>query len=254
MPAPSTVPTWATDATFTSGPKSGSPTKITPSSGAQAQGEVPGDSYRAERHNWLFNLVCGWLAWLATINTQSDFLNRTFAWVAQHTFSVAPITPGPTKNPGTGYLVEEYLNLATAVVDGTFWAYSTSNGHLVAGSSGGAQAHIPIAVSSSQELKNIRVRMRVGGGTATLALIRFTADESGFSAPTRTVIASVTQAATTGAEVTLGADITHTLVRLRSTGSGWYVLSITSGSSTDVVYSACLKYNKVYSGDGGVSV
>ncbi len=59
MPIPSTAPpTWATDATFTSGPELGNPTKVNPSSGAKAQGQVPGQPYRSQRVNWLWNAIC----------------------------------------------------------------------------------------------------------------------------------------------------------------------------------------------------
>lgn len=75
---PASVPSWATDASFSSGPKSGSVTKVQPSSGALAQGDVPGQPYRAERHNWLWNLICAWLFYLSDLHNQVQFLNKDY--------------------------------------------------------------------------------------------------------------------------------------------------------------------------------
>lgn len=85
MAQPATTPTWATDATFTSGPKSGANTKVTPSAGALAQGDVPGQPYRSERKNWLFYWTCQWIAYLKNLATDAFFLGQTYAWTAQHT-------------------------------------------------------------------------------------------------------------------------------------------------------------------------
>jgi hypothetical protein len=63
MPKPNTVPTWATDATFSSGAKVGEPTKVDPS-GAEVQGHVPGGFFNAGWVNWFKNLVGEWLTWL----------------------------------------------------------------------------------------------------------------------------------------------------------------------------------------------
>lgn len=86
MATPSTLPTWATDANFTSGPKSGSPTKVVPSAGALAQGDVPGQPYRSERKNWLFYWICQWLAYLSNLNNETGFVNAAFTWGGIHVF------------------------------------------------------------------------------------------------------------------------------------------------------------------------
>lgn len=90
MPAPATRPTWATDATFTSGPDSGEPTKETPapSSGVRAQGLVPGAEFTGQRFNWILNLVGAWIDFFADFLDQEEFVyptpkNRT-KWLDVH--------------------------------------------------------------------------------------------------------------------------------------------------------------------------
>lgn len=59
-----TLPTWATDANFTSGPRSGQPAKVDPSTAA-AQGIVAGEPVHAGHLNYLLNLLAdGWAGWL----------------------------------------------------------------------------------------------------------------------------------------------------------------------------------------------
>lgn len=54
-------PTWASDANFTSGPYTGSPTKVEPTSGQAAQGCVPGSRFRSGFLNNLYNRLSLWL-------------------------------------------------------------------------------------------------------------------------------------------------------------------------------------------------
>lgn len=62
---PTTVPTWATDANFASGPASGHPTKMTPPGAPNVvQGSVPAEGAAAEFVNWLHNLLCVWVGWV----------------------------------------------------------------------------------------------------------------------------------------------------------------------------------------------
>jgi len=66
MAKPATEPTWATDANFSSGPASGQPTKVTPAGAPNvAQGFVPGEGAAGEFVNWILNLVCSWIGWVA---------------------------------------------------------------------------------------------------------------------------------------------------------------------------------------------
>lgn len=66
MARPTTLPTWATDANYGTGPFAGQPTKLEPAAGIQLQGfypEMPGSS----RHqNWWQNLVHLWISHFST--------------------------------------------------------------------------------------------------------------------------------------------------------------------------------------------
>ncbi len=101
MAKPASVPSWATDANFSSGPESGSPTKVEPSSGAKAQGQVPGQPYRGPRMNWLFNLLCQWATYLNNLPTDNDFRNANFTWGGDHVFTNQVDAPGGVTSGGT---------------------------------------------------------------------------------------------------------------------------------------------------------
>lgn len=77
MPKPSTRPTWATDANFSSGPQSGQPTKVDPGGNA-AQGFVPGEAFHTGFANHTLNSVCDeWLVWVdATAADDLDDIGR----------------------------------------------------------------------------------------------------------------------------------------------------------------------------------
>lgn len=74
MAKPATLPTWATDTNYSSGPDNGTPTKATPSAGYIAQGQVPGNFFGSQYWNWLLFWVCSWLSW---INTRGTPTTRT---------------------------------------------------------------------------------------------------------------------------------------------------------------------------------
>ena len=62
---PTTIPTWATDTTYTSGVGDGNPTKLTPSASVQTQGYNWQDQLPAPFYNWQLNLIGKWLENLA---------------------------------------------------------------------------------------------------------------------------------------------------------------------------------------------
>lgn len=74
MAKPATLPTWATDTNYSAGPDSGTPTKVTPSAGYIAQGQVPGNFFGSQYWNWLLFWICSWLSW---INTRGTPTTRT---------------------------------------------------------------------------------------------------------------------------------------------------------------------------------
>lgn len=66
MPAPTTDPIiWASDANYTSGPRSGSPTKdTTMSAGVAAQGIVAGQTLKPDQLNQALNVATNWIEFL----------------------------------------------------------------------------------------------------------------------------------------------------------------------------------------------
>ena len=64
MPRPSTLYTWATNANYTGGPAVGTPSRVAPSVGQQAEGHEPGDKPGGQLHNALFGNIFDWLNWL----------------------------------------------------------------------------------------------------------------------------------------------------------------------------------------------
>jgi hypothetical protein len=87
MAKPASTFTWATDATWASGPRSGNATTATPSSGAlseRAQGFVAGTTFPAEWANWALNIAGAWSEWCSTYAAGLE-LNNTFA--GNNTFS-----------------------------------------------------------------------------------------------------------------------------------------------------------------------
>jgi hypothetical protein len=58
------LPTWATDALYTSGPDNGQITKIAPLSGEQTQGYFRTGRVPARKLNWLLNKIGAWIDWI----------------------------------------------------------------------------------------------------------------------------------------------------------------------------------------------
>lgn len=95
MTKPAVVPTWATDATFTTSPASGengNATKVDPGAPYKAQGFVPGTPFVGAYLNWLAGKLCDWAAYLNALNTDSSFVGANFAWTGSHTIPSANLT------------------------------------------------------------------------------------------------------------------------------------------------------------------
>lgn len=116
MAKPVTNPVWATDTNFSSGPKAGSPTKVEPSTGAKQQGDVPGQQYRGERHNWWMNLVYQWILYLAGLASDSEFLNETFVWTGSHRWNGALLFTNDATYV-TPKITVKYLDLSQGVIN-----------------------------------------------------------------------------------------------------------------------------------------
>lgn len=62
MAEPSELPTWASDATYSSGPDIGEATRLEPTSGEKATGFVRATRLPARKMNWTLGMICDWLA------------------------------------------------------------------------------------------------------------------------------------------------------------------------------------------------
>lgn len=94
MPKPTTIPTWATDATFTDPGETwdGASNKTDPGAGKRTQGYVPTEMPGPEQFNFDQNLVGDWLAWLDTNFDSND----------DHVYPDAPRSRTVVIHPGRG--------------------------------------------------------------------------------------------------------------------------------------------------------
>lgn len=88
------MPTWATDTNFSSGTENGLSTKVEPSAGQIAQGDVAGLAAPAAWSNWWKNKVGEWITYLKNLSTDSDFLGFDFSWTGNHDFANAVVATG----------------------------------------------------------------------------------------------------------------------------------------------------------------
>ena len=65
MPRPPNIVIWADDATWTSGPRSGQNTKISPPGSTGRQGLVGGEPVRSEYLNYVLNNFAEWIDWIS---------------------------------------------------------------------------------------------------------------------------------------------------------------------------------------------
>lgn len=84
MAQPADLAAWSTDANFTSGPETGSATKVDPGAAYEAQGLVPGGTFVGPYVNWALNNHYLWLLYLKNIDTDPYFLGRTYGWTGTH--------------------------------------------------------------------------------------------------------------------------------------------------------------------------
>lgn len=76
---PTTLPDWATDTNYASGPANGTATKVVPNAGLIAQGYKPADEPGAQNFNWQLNLLGQWIAWVdsAKILVATQIINAS---------------------------------------------------------------------------------------------------------------------------------------------------------------------------------
>jgi hypothetical protein len=101
---PSAVPEWATDANFTNGPAGipGTPTKVSPSAGVQAEGYIPQNKAAAQIMNWWKNLAGSWVDYFAAIIDANE--EHTYQAAKTRTLWIPPCEGlGTTLSAGTPF-------------------------------------------------------------------------------------------------------------------------------------------------------
>jgi hypothetical protein len=109
MSKPIETAPWATDANYTSGPYTGTPTKVASSVGEAERGHTPGAKTAAQKQNFWQNVVGKWIDFLAPLFGDNGLIEptRTF-W--QTLASVG----NTTTNIANGYVAGVGVNAASA--------------------------------------------------------------------------------------------------------------------------------------------
>lgn len=197
MAKPSTLPTWATDATIASGPDAGLSPILEPASGVKAQGNVAGQGAAARWYNWLFNLLCQWIAYLNNLPSESAFLNGIFSWTNAHTFGGNTTLAGTTVSaddialttprPRTKWMNVETFRPEANPLEAAPWrrTFSSPSGVTIWGTTGSGSARliIPTDLPEGSTITRVRVYgLRAGtdgGCSLVLAPMRTTGGDTG---------------------------------------------------------------------------
>lgn len=145
MAKPTKVPTWATDADYSSGPEVGTPTKADPGAGVQAEGYIPQTRLAAQVINWWQNLVGQWTSWLDSTFAGGDgeVLEIPAGLSVPGQFMLKGITVIDTPGPGTYNVPAGVRALRIFAIGGGGaggGAVTTSGSNVSVGSGGGAGA------------------------------------------------------------------------------------------------------------------
>lgn len=141
MPKP-ILPTWATDATYTSGLDSGLNTRLAPTTGEKAQGLFRGKKAPARKLNWIIGLLCDWAGWqeqarrgsqFASYTTVSPGANTRHAYWDSRVNAFACVADD---SPGVGGTLLKYIWGADA-------AAQTAGGSQVSGTGSGGATAVP---------------------------------------------------------------------------------------------------------------
>lgn len=137
MAKPSSTFTWATDANFSTGPRSGQPTTVTPLAGELAQGFIPGSAFPSEWANYILKIAGEWVVWA---NTYAAGLELDNVFAGFNTFNGLVLINGATTidenlevmSPyqltvsGTGRFKGEIVMDSTAYIDSAMTTGSVS--------------------------------------------------------------------------------------------------------------------------------
>lgn len=127
MAKPSSYPDFATDVNYTNGPDVGTPTKVEPSAGERAEGNVAGTAPAAQKANWWQNLVGKWTAWFDLIASGFQSLSSS-TWTSRTAAgSFAGSFNGVTSSASLFVAVGSSGTIQTSP-DGTAWTARTADG------------------------------------------------------------------------------------------------------------------------------
>ena len=86
---PSTIPTFATDSTVVNAGsvENGLATRVEPT--YRAQGFRSLTEAIARHMNWMLGTIGDWLTYLSDLHGSTEFLNKSYNWVAKHTISIS---------------------------------------------------------------------------------------------------------------------------------------------------------------------
>lgn len=107
---PVSVPSWATDANYSSGAESGSSTRLEPPAGNKQQGFLPRIVAPARWWNWLTGSLCDWVAYLNVLPTDDAFVGANFAWTGTHTHAGNVTVNGSLTTEGLVDLDNAYVD------------------------------------------------------------------------------------------------------------------------------------------------
>lgn len=174
---------WATDANFSSGDASGTPTKVNPT-GIKSQGWRPGDAlgFVAAWANYIYNQFYLWCVYLNDLHNSAEFLNKSYTWLTgMHRFTggmrsagiglesgdlnytdTAGAASARSRNKHVG------LELFTGSSQGAAqWSRGASAGIYAVGTAG---SFATLDLPQGAILQSVNVWATDGGGAATISL------------------------------------------------------------------------------------
>lgn len=189
MTLPAVTPNWASDTNFTSGPETGTATKVDPGAGYNAQGFVPDNAFIGPYVNYTLYWVTQFCAWCVGLHNDAQWLGRLFVWTALHRFTaglrasaIQLVTGGDmlyTDSAGvaTTRLRTREIPLALGSYNGSLdWSIAgAGNAYTLAapGAGGGFESECPISNATLPDgsiLRLVRGWGNDGGGTLTVTL------------------------------------------------------------------------------------
>jgi hypothetical protein len=163
MPKPVTDATWATDANFPAGgnPWNGTPTKVAPTAGKQAEGWEPKEKPPAQIENWWKNLVGLWLAWLEAVADAAAA--KVWNWRMPLSITVPNAAPGAQN---IAFVAADVSKTIRIPLDVTMTKQITAFGINTTAISGGVLGLFTISLHSSSggAIDSFDVNPNVGGG------------------------------------------------------------------------------------------